>query len=212
MIISKRKIYIVSQPHYLQPFADFFEEVGSIEESDIVMFTGGEDVSPSLYCEKHIGSRTCHNVHRDIMEVEYFEWAKALGKKFLGICRGSQFLTVMAGGQLIQDVTHHGLVGGHLMYTTHPDFDTVVMSSTHHQMMYPSILDERHYKLLAWTDGRSKHYLNGKDEPIPHSRIEPEVVWYPRIQALAIQGHPEIMDKGSGGVKYARELVKEYLL
>lgn len=61
--------------------------VNTIEESDIVFFTGGEDVSPWVYGKKQ--SRLCYtNEIRDITEIKIFNEAIKLNKFILGVCRG----------------------------------------------------------------------------------------------------------------------------
>ena len=56
-------------------YANFLEEaslVDRVEDADVVLFTGGEDVDPSLYgCEKH--SCTYSNIKRDLEEKAVFE-------------------------------------------------------------------------------------------------------------------------------------------
>ena len=42
------------------------------------------------------------------------------------------------------------------------------------------------------------------------NRIEPEVVWFPKIKALAIQGHPEWAHPRSKYVEYVNRLVEDY--
>ena len=42
--------------------------------------------------------------------------------------------------------------------------------------------------------------------------VEPEVVMFPKIKALAVQGHPEWMDSKHPFVKYNLDLIKEKLL
>ena len=55
-------------------------------QADIVLFTGGEDVDPSLYgCEKH--PTTYSNINRDLEEKAIFEKVKP-HQLCLGICRG----------------------------------------------------------------------------------------------------------------------------
>ena len=206
------KIFVCSQSNYLTPFKHLFKEVYHIRHADVVMFTGGSDVSPRLYGET-CGKNTQCNWARDQLEVQWANYAIDKGLPMLGICRGAQFLTVVAGGKLIQDVTDHCQT--HEIYTTegyerranHP----LLMSSTHHQMMHPYTLDKNLYKVIAFAQHRSKHYFNGGNQPIPHSGIEPEIVCYPRIKALCIQGHPESMDVESEGVGFCQRLVKEYL-
>ena len=203
------KIFVCSQSYYLTPFKSLFKEVGQIHRADVVMFTGGADVSPNLYGEP-LGEYTYSDRERDEQEVCYANYAIGKGLPMLGICRGAQFLTVMAGGKLIQDVTDHGVT--HNIYELDGGgMFPISMSSTHHQMMHPYGLDKRDYKVIAFARHRSKHYLDGWNKAIPHSGIEPEIVWYPKIRALAIQGHPEIMDPESEGVQYCQQLVKEYL-
>ena len=80
------KVFIVGEAiHY----ANFLEEavlVDQIEEAEVVIFTGGEDVDPSLYgCKKH--HTTYCNSKRDQEEQEIFK--KITEKQIaLGICRG----------------------------------------------------------------------------------------------------------------------------
>ena len=69
------------------------------------LFTGGQDVNPKLYGQekrKHCGE-ICDM--RDRMETYIFREAILnQNKPALGICRGIQFLNVMLGGSLHQDI------------------------------------------------------------------------------------------------------------
>ncbi len=206
----KPTIFVVSQQWYLKPFADLFREVDNIRDADVIMFTGGSDVSPNFYQEK-MGRYTQSDFYRDQIEASHFQWGIKNQRKFLGICRGSQFLTVMSGGRLVQHVTNHG--GEHIIFTK--EGREVFVSSTHHQMMNPFGMDLLDYELLGWAEGESSTYLNGEGGEIPifqKNGIEPEVVWYPKSRALAIQAHPEIMRPDSKGVEYFRGLVEKHLI
>lgn len=208
--MRKPKLFCVSQEWYIEPFEYLVTVVCKPADADIIMFTGGSDVSPKLYGDVP-GKFTSSDRCRDEREVAVFKTALAAGKRFLGICRGAQFLTVMAGGKLVQHVTNHGephQIVGHDRAGAGFGMFKMAVSSTHHQMMNP---DDTEHMLLAWAEGRSKVYLNGWNEDILHCRMEPEIVWYPKIQGLAIQCHPEIMDFNSPGVQYCRSLFKEYL-
>lgn len=63
-----------------------FKELNPQTKIDLVLFTGGEDVGPSMYNEK-IGKYTSINKTRDLIENEVY--LRFYGKTlFLGICRG----------------------------------------------------------------------------------------------------------------------------
>ena len=71
---------------------------------DGFLFTGGHDVSPSVYheAEKETCAATCPE--RDAMENVLFHEAYLLDKPMFGICRGIQFFNAILGGTLYQDL------------------------------------------------------------------------------------------------------------
>ncbi len=171
------------------------------ENVALVVFTGGEDVWPELYGE-NIRWETSFNVHRDLYEGRMFELAQKHKIPCVGICRGAQFLCVKSGNKLVQDIGGHG--GHHLMETN--DGRTLKVNSTHHQMQWP----EKDAVVLGWSAKRlSNRYLGG-DGPVEVEK-EYEVVYYPGINSLGIQYHPEWMDADSEAVLYAQEVVRKYL-
>lgn len=207
-----KKVHIVTSLDYNE--RDFKD----LEKGDVILFEGGEDISPSLYSEpRHAATSASERYSvRDTFESCIFHRFKGTAK-FLGICRGAQILCALSGGKLIQDVQNHGCM--HVIRTI--DNKDVVVSSTHHQMQWPWSTS---HLLLAWSRvPRSKSYegtINGIPMHFPETAFhkedghlkEPEVVYYPETQALAMQHHPEFMDRKSQGVEYSRNLVKEYLL
>jgi len=112
---------------------------------DLLLFTGGEDVTPNMYGENK-GEHTKNNNKRDLKEEKIFSIYYSTPK--LGICRGSQFLTVMAGGKLIQHIEGHNN-GYHEIENIEGQYFS--MTSTHHQMMFPYNLKNHKYILLAWS-------------------------------------------------------------
>jgi anthranilate/para-aminobenzoate synthase component II len=177
-------------------FNKTFEDFGGINPDtvDLVLFTGGEDVDPKYYNQKP-GKHTSYNVNRDAVEAKMFKSVPANFPK-LGICRGAQFLTVMSGGSLIQHVENHGIGGTHDITMTHLyGGKRIAMTSTHHQMMNPfRMREDKDYILCAHsTNFLSPVYLNGSDTniKIDETFLEPEIVFYPIHNSLAIQGHPE---------------------
>ena len=161
---------------------------------DLILFTGGEDVDPIYYNQKP-GKYTSYSPERDSLESKMFRF---LGPKVpkLGICRGSQFLTVMNGGKLVQHVENHAIGGLHSITFDYILHSKMEITSTHHQMMYPFDLPKKDYILCAYsTKYLSPIYLNGNDKnmELHDDFLEPEIVYYPNSNSLAIQGHPESM-------------------
>jgi putative glutamine amidotransferase len=69
------------------------------------IFTGGQDVSPSLYGEEKTRRCGAVSLERDAMETMLFEEAiLTLDKPALGICRGIQLFNAILGGSLYQDI------------------------------------------------------------------------------------------------------------
>lgn len=172
---------------------------------NLILFTGGEDVDPTYYHEDK-GKYTSSNRRRDDIEADMFHLFKNVPK--LGICRGSQFLTVMNGGKLIQHVSNHGISGTHSV--TLNDKSIIEITSTHHQMMFPFSLPSDMFELIGWsTYFKSTTYLNGynKETELPSDFLEPEIVKYPMFNSLCIQGHPEYMDYSSDSVKTIINLI-----
>ena len=75
---------------------------------DGFLFTGGQDVHPSVYGAQEIpgGLVTCPK--RDYLETTVLQAALAADKPILGICRGLQLINAALGGSLYQDIpTEH---------------------------------------------------------------------------------------------------------
>jgi gamma-glutamyl-gamma-aminobutyrate hydrolase PuuD len=172
------------------------------EEIGLMVFTGGHDVWPELYGE-NVLEGTFFSIHRDFYEGKMFEKAQEHKIPCVGICRGAQFLCVKAGGKLVQDVTGH--LATHLLRTS--DNRTILSNSSHHQMQLPP----KNAVPLAWSNTRqSRYYLNGDGDNINVDR-EYEVVYYPNINSLGIQGHPEWWSAPEEFIEYSKEVVLEYL-
>lgn len=81
-----KKVYVVGGATDYASWIKNHKLVDNLEDADIVLFTGGEDVDPSLYnCEKH--PTTWSNIKRDQEELEIFKKIKH-NQLALGICRG----------------------------------------------------------------------------------------------------------------------------
>lgn len=207
-----KKVYVVGEAKNYANFINDCKLTNKLEEADIVVFTGGEDVDPSLYgCKKHV--ETYSNIERDLEEKAVFEKIKP-NQLVVGICRGSQFLCVMNGGILVQHVTGHGIWHTHPIYCK--DGSIYEITSTHHQMQYPFRLKSTDFTMIA----TSYNALSGtyEGDQISSQTIdrcgEPEIVLYHKAnmpKCIAIQGHPEYMRKESPVVTYLNALINNYL-
>ena len=82
-----------------------------LEKTDALLFTGGQDVSPSLYGEAARYKNVSTSKERDREEEKVLSYAIERDMPVLGICRGIQFLNVFLGGTLYQDLPseHEGV-------------------------------------------------------------------------------------------------------
>ncbi len=185
------------------------QEVSTMEKSDLVLFTGGEDVSPSLYGEKP-HKFNGYNARRDAFEVPEFKKAIKLNKKIIGICRGAQLACAMAGGKLVQ---HQGNPEVYHRIQT-PDNKRLLVSSLHHQAQYPWPMSKDRYKILGYSIGQNDFHLDAKDKEmvqgVVENDIEVEDVFYPEIKAFGIQSHPEMLFRGYGYSKMFQDTVAHY--
>lgn len=198
------------------PFADLFKNVKTLrsgdltefQKGDVVLFCGGEDISPALYKQKanryNGAGDTLSN--RDVWEEMVYQQAVRGGVPMIGICRGAQIMCALHGGSLYQHVTNHS---GKPHPITTSEGKEIMVCSVHHQMMNPFKVK---HELLAWaTTIISNVHLVEKENNV-EVEVEPEVVYFPEIKGLAIQYHPEFMSMSEEGVTYARELVSKYIL
>ena len=151
--------------------------------ADLVVFTGGEDVSPSFYGQG-IGHKTQSNITRDREEAKIFNVCKEMMLPMVGICRGGQFLNVMNKGKMLQHVEGHGKA--HMVQDIFDDW--YLCSSTHHQMMvrHPSGLQ------VAWAnEGCYKSaFIDGEYKEVDEI-TDTEVIFYKDTESLCFQPHPE---------------------
>lgn len=205
------KVYVVGGDNEYANFIHGSVLTETFEEADIVLLTGGEDVHPSFYDDVQY-ELTYSNKLRDDIELEYIEKARKKGKFMVGVCRGLQLGTVAAGGGLIQHMKHP-----YMHRITLWDNSKVNVNSLHHQMAYPYNLKEDEYFVIGHSEGISDVHFNGKGEKIilpvnlNKKDIEPEIVYYPKLNFLGFQCHPEMMGNGSSLVILANMLIQRGL-
>jgi putative glutamine amidotransferase len=106
-----------------------------VKELDLIIFTGGSDISPYIYDEN---PTTCYGVDqdRDSIELGVFIEARNLGIKMLGVCRGHQLINALEGGKIIQDIKpEHGAMHELVWMQDNPIADIYPkdVNSMHHQ-------------------------------------------------------------------------------
>lgn len=180
-------------PSPIFPFNDLFDGAAnlmfldSLNNVDAIVLWGGTDISSKLYNQpKHIkNSGPTFPSDRDLFEWQLMREAVEKKKPIIGVCRGAQIICAFAGGKLVQDCTGHGIE--HQIDTY--DDKSFYVTSSHHQMMYP--FDVNH-EMLAWSTRKLSYYYHGiTTEEERKLTKEPEVVYFPDINAMAIQCHPE---------------------
>lgn len=75
---------------------------------DAVVFTGGEDISPTLYANPvdwhHIEEERDYNATRDVSDYLLMSYCIDNDIPSMGFCRGLQMLAVISGASMIQDI------------------------------------------------------------------------------------------------------------
>lgn len=215
--MSDKRVVVVgdraNQSSYYRPFESIAPQ-GSCEmifsDPDKVIcavFTGGEDVDPSMY-DTSRNHKTYCDISRDLEEKMYFDEAVTHGIPMVGICRGSQFLCVMNGGKLAQHVSNHAC-GQHTIRAKvgRNNEETIQVTSTHHQMQLPP----KKAIVLAWAEPKRSDFYEGADGEELHPEMEYEGVLYPVTRSLGMQWHPEYMNSNSRGFQYSVMLIQKLL-
>ena len=177
---------------------------------DVLLFAGGQDISPSLYGQKPLATTDKPNLYRDGCEIQAYMWSQLLVDRpvwKIGICRGMQLLNVLNGGKLQQHVDNHvdptnGAVIHQLEYLGKNKQDTygTFVNSHHHQMIIPpSNGKQKHnpYQILCQTLG----VMN-----------DPEAIYFPNTHSIGVQWHPEwAEDTDSGSFRMFKRIVDDYV-
>ena len=172
---------LLSYPCFFGQFQDKFEEKlvllksknmeEQVKDSTLVIFTGGEDVNPSLYGEGNIYSEYFNG--RDSMEYDLLTLSLRYKKPILGTCRGLQLINVFFGGTLYQDITW-----GHsnAMFK----WRSKILSG-----LFP-LTNSMHHQGIKTLATDFIPLGNTSDELI-------EAIFQPKLNILAFQFHPELI-------------------
>ena len=186
--------------------ANLVRTVGDLpKDTHLVVLWGGTDISPIIYGEKNVASETSDEpTMRDLREMHIINEARIRGIPILGICRGAQLLCAVDGGSLWQHVSTHA---GNIHAVVMQDGSRWVTNSAHHQMMRPG----DNAVVLGVADEVYSPFKVSEEGEVRDVSPEAEIVHFPRLNALGIQGHPEWLNESHDLRKLTRKLVKEYL-
>lgn len=209
--------------HSRSPFDLLFDRSVNLAQKgldgvDVAIFWGGTDIHPSIYGKTaHPWSQAPKNglSDRDIFEVKMMQACRVRNIPMIGVCRGAQLMCAVAGGTLVQHVNGHS--GDHAIEVDLGDGETKIVytTSAHHQMMNP---EGTEHQVLGVTFGpahRSQFYQGESQADSVKSmydKPEPEIIYFPRMKGLAIQGHPEWVNDSDPFAIVCNMLVEQYLL
>ena len=176
----EKSYYVVGGDHLINVM---FQKRGWREDQNgtLLVFSGGEDVSPVLYGDA-VNPKTRYSLARDKEEAWWYLTNQKKNK--VGICRGGQFLNVMNGGKMYQDVDGH--VGNHFMKDRYTG-EKVFVTSTHHQMMIPNY--DTGMTVCATANEATR--FECAEPVIVKDGEDIESVYYQYTRTLCYQPHPE---------------------
>lgn len=176
---------------------------------DAHLWTGGADICPLLYGEKVLPG-TSVNLSRDRSDIRHYQSLSSYVPK-IGICRGAQFLNVMSGGQLWQDVNNHNKGDHIILLSDDKDKKPITVSSTHHQMMIPG------YDCIELANANKSTNKTAEGVNMDYNIINDwddlEIAFYPNTNSLCFQYHPEFTRHNFGDpmIHVFNDLVDTYL-
>lgn len=171
------------------------EEIGAEvipigEETDIeilgdgLVIMGGPDINPKSYGQQNVGCEELLSDGRFEALKRVFEMTKSEKKPILGICMGMQFLNVMFGGDLEQDMGS----GSHREGDNDKETEVTITPNT----LLQKVLDAKHIRVKCSHHQRVRNL--GKDLRIAATASDGtiEEIEHPEYPFLiGVQWHPE---------------------
>ena len=176
------------------------------DDTAAIIFWGGGDIHPKIYGQAATEMTYGVDTWRDTFELNLVAHALKKGLPMIGICRGTQLLCSIAGGTLFQHVNNHAV--GRLHEIEDKDGRKLQVTSLHHQMLN---LEGTEHELIAWASPKLSDIYVTDMGRVEGPEKETEVVWFPAIKSLCIQGHPEYLADEHEFVQYSMDLVRKYI-
>lgn len=207
-------VYLAGPPHETRRFIEMFarsrcRRAKTPDEADLVVFAGGDDVSPELYGERieNRHQQTHFNRQRDVDDVKLFIKCVEEGIPMFGVCRGLQFLHAGNGGRLYQHVDGHH--GDHSIWDINGKRNVAKVSSVHHQMcIYDPKIDGA--ELLATGHTSNTRWKNAAIHDKGKS-ADVEALFYRNTASFGVQGHPEYQGYPVF-TKWCLDLIQEFVV
>lgn len=201
------KIYTVTQ-HFLEEVRGLFPqhsveilpEVTKNIIADLIVFTGGADVNPSLY--GGVKKRSWYDEKRDEIELSALREIR-LGKlrttKVLGICRGLQLLNVGFGGTLVHDISD--VYGSGHSYT-----HDIKWHGNNAFSGFLHTVNSMHHQGISRIGTQLHPEILGIE---PRTQLIEAIIWEDKY--LAFQFHPELFPDISENKKKIADVILEWI-
>jgi len=197
--LSGLDIMAYPMPNFINP--DLVGNFVSDIQPDIIIFSGGNNISPQLYGEP-IGSLTGISTLRDQNEMILMDNAMENNIKVLGICRGMQFVNVFLGGKLVDVKSVYGNAIEHVASSHRVHFvktdeglnveegSEITVNSFHDQGFKKEIIGKRLNILAQAQDGVI------------------EMIQHAELPILGILWHPE---RPGSDVEFDKKLISSFI-
>lgn len=181
--------FLYGHDEYNIPRTAIVTEPEHVRNYDVLIFPGGEDISPHLYGEENYLAFGV-NPKRDAFEKACFEQAVALRIPCIGVCRGHQLIAALRGGSLYQDI--HVSIG-----KNDPGRHGLILKNTDAAPEIATLLERRREVNSLHHQGVKRIPRGGEELAVSSVTGVNEAIYYPSCigypAMIGVQWHPEMM-------------------